>query len=68
MRDICVRRPLPGGPGMGGPSMSKKRKSSTGFVAPPSPQVQRVMRVAPRPDAAAVARHGLHEYMGRKIW
>ncbi|KAK9845698.1 hypothetical protein WJX84_002547 [Apatococcus fuscideae] len=49
----------------GGPSQSKKRKSSNPFAAPPSPQIA---KLAPRPDPVAVARHGLHEFMGRKVW
>ncbi|KAK9831657.1 hypothetical protein WJX74_004581 [Apatococcus lobatus] len=55
------------GHGGSGPGVSEKRKSSMAFAAPPSPQAAPA-RLAPRPDAAAVARHGLHEDVGKKVW
>ena len=51
----------------GGLPAGKKRKSSMAFATPPSPQMAPA-RIAPRPDAAAVARHGLHEDVGKKVW
>ena len=58
-------RPSLGGPGSTVPTISKKRKSSTAF--PEGFAQTGRLELAPRPDANAVARHGLHEYIGKRI-